>query len=124
MLSIASSSLADLAKMQSQLLSAKQAVTGDGLESTITLGLIQLHRFVLANIEVDTARTKNSIFMKVERQDGDVIGRLGSQVKYSPWVRDAGHKMQFFEYARKNEGPKVLEMMGREVTLSVKGAFS
>lgn len=113
----------DLKRMQRQLMTAKKAVTGDGMEGIMNLGLIQLHRFVLANIEVDTARTKHSIFMQMDRKGKDVEGRLGSQVFYSPWVRDAGHGVHFFEYAQAQEGPAVLAMLGREFTLAVNRAF-
>ncbi|HIP70550.1 MAG TPA: hypothetical protein EYH05_04055 [Anaerolineae bacterium] len=116
--------VADLERMQSQLVSALGAATGDGMEDVIRQGLLQLHRFVLSNIEVDTSRTKNSIFPRVYRDGKDVNGRLASNVAYSPWVRDAGHKQHFFEYAADVEGPAVLAMMGREFTLRVKKAFS
>lgn len=118
------SAVEDLKRMQAQMLAARQAVTGDGMAGLINLGLIQLHRFVMANIEVDTARTKHSVFMQVYQRGGDVEGKLGSQVKYSPWVRDKGHTTHFFEYAKEKEGPAVLNMLGREVTLKVKRAFN
>jgi hypothetical protein len=111
---------ADLARLEQELAAAQRAYVGSGARGQIESGLIQLHRFVLANIEVDTARTKNSVSMQVV----DLQGRLFSNVKYSPWVRDAGHSQQFFEYAKEQEGPAVLRRLGREFTLAVHREFS
>ena len=114
-----------LKELQDQLVMAKMAIAADdGMEADITKALIQMHRFVLAHIEVDTARTKNSIFMGTS-VDGDVVnGRLGTNVKYSPYVRDAKHNEHFFRYAARIEGPQILESLGREFTLAVSGAFT
>lgn len=124
MLTVDTASIKDLERLQSQLLSAKMAVTGEGMEGLVNLALIQLQRFVMGNIEVDTARTKASIFiMNPQTLGKDVVGGLASQVSYSPFVRDAGHKEHFFEYAKRVEGPAVLEMLGREFTLAMKRSF-
>lgn len=115
--------MTDLAGMHSKLVAAQRAFVGEESAETMDLALIQMHRFILGNIEVDTTRTKNSIFMK-SGVDGDgPWGKIGSNVKYSPWVRDAGHGTQFMEYAVKKEGPAVLALLGKEYTLAVHKKF-
>ena len=117
--------LAQIKALQEQLVMAKMAVTAEeGMEAEITKALIQLHRFVLAHIEVDTARTKHSIFMETHISGDSVIGKLGTNVKYSPYVRDANHKEPFFRYAARIEGPRVLEALGREFTMKLYGVFA
>lgn len=94
-----------------------------GLRDILLVGLLQMERFVLGNIEVDTGRTKNSIFQDLAATGNSIRAMLGTNVIYSPYVRDAGHKEQFFEYAAKVEGPRVAERMGGEVVIRVERAF-
>lgn len=120
-----SSTVAQLKQLQDELLAAKMAISAeDGMEPKITEALIQLHRFMLANIEVDTSRTKNSLFVNTWRDGRRVNGMVGTNVKYSPWVRDSGHNVHFIEHARRVEVPLVLANLGRKFTLAVKEAFS
>lgn len=111
-------------ELQRRLLAAADAVGPEGMTAEIQKALIQLHRFVVDNIEVDTARTRLSIFMNVFADGGGVNGMLGSNVRYAPWVREAGHGSQFFEYAARVEGPRVLESMSREFVLKVAGVMN
>ena len=112
-------------QLQRNLSGAARILSGEaGFPAAAQEALIQLHRFTVANIEVDTARTKNSIFMSngVEA-GGGWWGALASNVAYSPYVRDAQHNMHFFENARRKEGPRVLSALGREITLAVHDAI-
>lgn len=103
---------------------AKEVQAGGRLPDTVEKALMQLLRFVLGNIEVDTGRTKNSIFPSVEGGGGNsVSAMLGTNVHYSPYVRDAGHRQQFFEYAAEKEGPRILAGLGQEVVVKVEGHF-
>lgn len=111
-------------ELQRRLLAAADVVGPDGMTAEVQKALIELHRFVVDNIEVDTARTRLSIFMNVFTDNGGVNGMLGSNVSYSPWVRDAGHGQQFFEYAARVAGPRVLENMSREFVLKVAGVLN
>lgn len=118
-------SIEDLEQMQAKLrrvLELVGAQTG-GLEEMITLGVLQLDRFVAANIEVDTGRTKNSIFPSVHGDGNRVTGQLATNVWYAPWVRDAGHDAHFFDYAEKKEVPAVLAMLGSEFSARVEQGF-
>lgn len=114
-------------ELQRRLLAAADVVGPDGMTAEVQKALIELHRFVVDNIEVDITtggRTRRSIFMNVFTDNAGVNGMLGSNVSYSPWVRDAGHGQQFFEYAARIEGPRVLERMSREFTLKVAGVMN
>lgn len=113
------------AKAAAQFGEAARRVSGDQLKTTIHEGLVQLQRFVIRNIEVDTGRTKNSIFARVDGGGGNsVVGMLGTAVRYAPYVRDRGHGEQFFDYAAKREGQKVANALGLMITSEVNDAFS
>lgn len=112
---------ADIERVQRELADVVAAVgEGEGLDSLLTLATMQALRFVQANIEVDTGRTKNSVMPSVQ----DSEGRLGTNVSYAPFVRDAGHSEQFFRYAARVEGPRIQEAFGMEVQARVNRAFS
>lgn len=114
----------DIARVQREL---DQVITtvgegGDaGLKSIITLATLQALRFVQANIEVRTARTKNSVN---RRGTNAIIGMLATNVSYAPFVRDATHSEQFFRYAARVEGPRIQESFGLEVQARVNRAFT
>jgi hypothetical protein len=115
---------AELARLQAQLEQAALASMASGeLPATITKGLLQLQRYMTRDIEVDTGRTKQSLFVQVKTKPDGVVGAVMSNVKYSPWVRDAGHQRHFMVQAAQREGPRVLAEMGREYVLNVAAAF-
>lgn len=95
----------------------------NGLLGKVTQATLQMDRFVAGHIEVDSARTKNSVFPTIGAEGNSVIGMLSSNVRYAPYVRDASHNRQFFEYAADVEGPGILEWLGSEVMISVGEAF-
>lgn len=115
----------EIERVRQQLNSAAQAIAAEsgGLGAILALGLAQLDRFVAANIEVDTGRTKNSIFQNMGRNGNSVTAALGTNVRYAPYVRDGGHDRQFFQYAVDVEGPAVLQMLGEQVVIRVEEAF-
>ena len=117
--------VAELARLQAQLNMAALASMPSGeLPATLTKGLLQLQRYMTRDIEVDTARTKNSLFVQVGNGgNGMVRGAVISNVSYSPWVRDRAHKRHFMVQAAQVEGPKVLAQLGRDYVLNVAEAF-
>lgn len=108
-----------------KFLKAANAVRADGgnFSEKMTLALAMLQRFVDANIEADTGRTRGSVFPDVSQAGNSVIGMLGTNVRYSPFVRDAGHRMQFFKYAKQQEVPNALKLLGEEIVVSIEEAF-
>lgn len=103
---------------------AAEAVGPDGLQARITLGVSQLVRFASANVEVDTGRTKNSIYGKVQGGGQAVQGIVGATSSYHQYVRDAGHGIQFLRYAGQKELPGVLKTIGQDVVASIEEAFN
>jgi len=90
------------------------------MKSIITLATLLALRFVQANIEVSTGRTKNSVNRK---ETNALVGMLSTNVSYAPFVRDAGHSEQFFRYAARVEGPRIQDAFGMEVQARVNRAF-
>lgn len=118
-------SLEDIERVQRQMAGVLTAVSpSDGLKGVITLATLQMHRFVANNIEVDSGRTKNSIFPEVTNAGNSVVGVLGSNVSYSPFVRDANHGRQFFDYAKDVEGPNIKKLLGDEMTAEIERGFN
>ena len=115
----------EIEQVQAQFNSAAQAIAAEsgGLRAILALGLAQLDRFVATHIEVDTGRTKNSIFQHLGGQGNSAVAALATNVSYAPYVRDEGHNKQFFKYAAEVEGPAVLEMLGKEVIIRVEEPF-
>lgn len=107
-------------EIQQKLIKAGKLSQDEGMTELIQFGLIQLHRYMLRNIEVDTARTKNSLFWRAQSSPQGVWGFVGSNVKYSPYVRDRQHRRHFMVTAAEKEGPQVLARMGRTYALAVK----
>lgn len=117
----AAETAADIERVQRQLDDTIKAIgEADGMKSLISLATLQALRFVQANIEVDGGRTKNSIN---RRGTNAIVGVLATNVSYAPFVRDAGHSEQFFRYAERVEGPKIMENFGFEVEVRVNKAF-
>lgn len=96
---------------------------GQGLPALMSEAVGQLQRFAQGNIEVDTGRTKNSVFGNVSGRGNSVVGMLGTNVRYAPFVRDSGHRMQFMKYAERKEVPNVLKYLGEGVVSSVEEVF-
>lgn len=121
MINVNQATVQDIETTQRQLADALAAVGGEsgGMEDIITLLTLQMLRFVQGHIEVDTGRTKNSVFPSVAGTEG----RLGTNVSYSPFVREAGHGRQFFDYAADVEGPAVARAFGLEIQSRVNRAF-
>lgn len=124
-LDVNAASIEDIERVQRQLNSAvmQMGAKSGGLVARMTEAILQLQRFVLGNIEVDTGRTKNSVFADVSEADNSVAAMLGTNVNYSPWVRDRGHSEQFFKYAERVEVPTVLEWLGGDIVARVEGSF-
>ncbi|MBK8990158.1 MAG: hypothetical protein IPM39_29525 [Chloroflexi bacterium] len=121
MIDVNTASVEDIERVQRQLAEViTQVGDGDGLEGLLTLATMQALRFVLAHIEVDTGRTKNSVFPTVKGGEA----KLATNVSYAPFVRDAGHSEQFFRYADRVEGPRIQESFGLEVQARVNRAFT
>lgn len=111
----------DIERVQRQLDDTIKAIgEADGMKSLISLATLQALRFVQANIEVDTTRTKGSLN---RRGTNAIVGMVSTNVSYAPYVRDAGHSEQFFDYAARVEGPRIKENFGLEVEVRVNKAF-
>jgi hypothetical protein len=112
------------AEAAAKLRAAAKAAGVDGQVAAFTEAISQLHRFVANNIEVDTGRTKNSIFPRVSKEANGVEAMLGTAVIYSPYVRDAGHSQQFFDYAEEREVPQIMRWLADEMIIKVEQPFS
>jgi len=110
-------------RSQGQYNSAAQAISPSGLAPLFQAALLQLQRFTLGNIEVDTGRTKNSIFAQLDQSGNSIAALLGTSVRYAPYVRQANGGVQFFTYAADVEGPAALAALGDNVILAVSGEF-
>lgn len=117
-------SLRSIRKVQRQLTDAVKAIDPSGVEEVVQLTTLQALRFVQGNIEVDTGRTKSSVFPAVTRVGNGADGVLGTNVSYSPFVRDASHTKPFFDYAAENEGPRLAQFFGAEINVRVENAFN
>lgn len=124
MITIDQSVRTDIERTQEGLTSLREALAASGAGSMWQLALFQLNRFIADNIEVDEGRTKNSIFTQIEGEGNNVTALLGTNVSYSPFMRDAGHSKQFFEYAAEREAPGIGQLLGAEVEIRVQRAFS
>ena len=122
MLTLSQSSIQDVNRSQQALMQVQASVTGGGMVEIMTLAVLQMQRYVSAHIEVDTGRTKNSIFTQVRGAGNGAEGVLGTNVSYSPYVRDNTHSRQFFEHAAEGEGPNVARLFGEEVQIRVEKA--
>lgn len=122
MLVLSNQSEQDIERARAALEQVRAEVTGQGMAAIMALAVVQMQRFVTANIEVDTGRTKNSIFTQVRVEGNGVDGVLGTNVSYAPYVRDDGHYQQFFEFAAEAEGPRVAQLFGDEVQIRVQRA--
>ena len=94
------------------------------LEAPFTAAAIQLHRFMVDNIEVDTGRTRNSLFFTVQGASNSIVATIGSNVSYAPYVRDKSHDKQFVKDAAQKELPGVLQALGENVSAHVLEGFA
>lgn len=125
MITVSPQTIEDIRQSQLAFEMAAEALSaGGGLEGLFAEAILQLGRFVAGNIEVDTGRTKNSVFPSVEGRGNSIVAMLGTNVSYSPFVRDAGHSRRFFEYAADVEGPRALAVLGDEVVLEIARGFN
>lgn len=116
-----------IADLQASLNEARNKVGIDtgGMDNQLILGLQQIDRFVAANIQVRTGRTKNSIFQHVSRDGNRVQAGLHSNVKYSPYVgyQPKRSSTQFFKYAAQVEGPRVANSVAVNIVTDIEGSF-
>lgn len=100
-------------------------IRNGGMANLVELAGLQLLRFTLSDIEVDSGRTKGSLFFQQggPRGNSAVMAYLGTNVKYAPYVRDAAHTVQFFKNAEETEGPAVAAAFGVNVEAVVNDAF-
>lgn len=113
-----SMSVEGLAETQAEIqrLSLAVATTpGGGMRNQLTLALLQLQRYALGIVHVDTGRLKNSIFTELDSRGNDLLGYVATNVEYAvheeyrPGVK-AGHGGHaFFGRTVKEEGPNVVK---------------
>jgi len=115
-----------LKELQNRLNRAAKLTEGadDEARKGLYKALSMMLAFIGRNIEVDTGRTRGSVFFRTFKDGEGFGGVIGSNVKYSPWVRDAGHDKHFLVHAAEQEGPRALAEMGRQYILDVKGAIN
>jgi hypothetical protein len=109
-----------LGELQAELarLSRAVAVREQGPKQAMTLGVLQMQRFLFAIsqdsppggqrgvLPVITGRLKNSIFTEVAGQGDDLFGHVATNVIYAPPVEA---RRGFMERASREEGPRVAE---------------
>lgn len=124
-LSVDTASIQDLEALQADLRQAAREVSANsGLLGLMTQGILQIDRFVANNIEVDTGRTKNSVFPTTRQNGNSVLAQLSTNVSYAPYVREAGHGEQFLAYAEQREVPGVVAWIGEQAGIKVEAVLS
>ena len=101
-----------LGELQAELQRVSMAVAtgpGGGVRNGLLLTLLQLQRYALGIVHVDTGRLKNSIFTDLESQGNDLIGHVATNVEYAPFEEGRGGGHAFFARTVKEEGPNVVE---------------
>jgi len=101
-----------LGELQAELQRVSLAVAtgpGGGVRNGLLLTLLQLQRYALGIVHVDTGRLKNSIFTDLESQGNDLIGHVATNVEYAPFEEGRGGGHAFFARTVKEEGPNVVE---------------
>jgi hypothetical protein len=91
--------------------------TGPGgeMRNNLLLALLQLQRYALGIVHVDTGRLKNSIFTDLETVGNDLMGHVATNVEYAIFEEmRAGSKgvyggHNFFGRTVREEGPNVVE---------------
>jgi len=74
--------------------------------------------------EAGNKGTMATVARLVTGSGNSVEAFLGTNVSYSPFVRNASHSKQFFAYAADVEGPHVQKWLGDEVDLRVERGFN
>lgn len=101
-----------LAELQAELARMTEAVAtkpGGGLRNSLALALLQLQRYAVGIVHVDTGRLKNSIFTEIEGQGNSLIGHVATNVAYAPFEERRGGAHAFFARTTKEEGPNVVD---------------
>lgn len=97
-----------LAEAQAEIQRLAESVSGHGLEANLNLVLLQLQRYALGIVHVDTGRLKNSIFTDMETERGGLVGHVATNVEYAPFEDARGGNHGFFESTAKDEGPRAI----------------
>lgn len=100
-----------------RLAMATSAQPDGGLRTNILLGLLQLQRYALGIVHVDTGRLKNSIFTDDETRGNNVIGYVATNVEYAPAEHARGGSHAFFQRTVGEEGPNVANDLFRGITV-------
>lgn len=89
----------------------------DGLRTTMRLAAGQLHRYTIGQprsiMRVDTGRLKNSIFPDVRKAGRQVVGIVGTNVEYAPFVEA---RYGFFDKAVKNQERAINSLFERSIS--------
>lgn len=104
-------SVAGLAEAQAEvrrLALATSTGQGGGVRNSLLLALLQLQRYALGIVHVDTGRLKNSIFTDVEERGNDLTGHVATNVEYAPFEEGRGGGHAFFARTAREEGPNVV----------------
>lgn len=103
--------VAGLAEAQAEVQRLALAVStkrDGGLRNDLLAGLLQLQRYALGIVHVDTGRLKNSIFTDLEDSGDDLIGHVATNVEYAPHEENRGGDHAFFRRTAREEGPNVI----------------
>jgi len=123
----AGSAIGDLDRYKLGLQLAKNSISEDsgGLLTVLLPAALQLDRFVAANIQVDTGRTKNSIFISSGKDNNGVFAGLFSNVNYAPYVgyKQRESSKQFFLYAADIEAPRALNTAANALVEKIEDGF-
>jgi phage gpG-like protein len=85
------------------------------MRNQLTLALLQLQRYALGIVHVDTGRLKNSIFTELESRGNDLLGYVATNVEYAPFEEFRGGGHAFFGRTVKEEGPHVANSLFRPI---------
>lgn len=110
-------SVEGLGEIQAELQRLAVATSTDasgGLRNSMNLALLQLQRYALGIVHVDTGRLKNSIFTEIDGQGNDLLGHIATNVEYAPFeeyrkgVKGGYGGHAFFGRTVREEGPNVV----------------
>lgn len=107
-ISVSTAGLAELQTEVQRLALAVSTKPGGGLRNDLLLTLLQLQRYALGIVHVDTGRLKNSIFTEIEAHGNDLIGHVATNVAYAPFEERRGGSHAFFARTVRDEGPNVV----------------
>ncbi|MFZ1755033.1 MAG: hypothetical protein WBO46_14970 [Caldilineaceae bacterium] len=97
------------------------AVRGDrGMQRTLSLALLQLHRYATGIVHVDTGRLKNSLFWSLERSSAaGATGIVATNVSYALAEHSRGGGHAFFARTVREEGKHVNSMVAANMQRSL-----